>query len=48
MFDVTVMVYGEAAHTSGQTDDSPSSFYREDALLALTICKFTVLSMCTF
>ena len=29
MFDLTVVVYGGAAHTSEQTDGSPSSFYRE-------------------
>lgn len=42
MFDVTVVVYRGAAHTSEQADGSPSSFYREDVLLVLTICKFTL------
>lgn len=44
MFDVMVVVYGAAAHSSEQIDGSPSSFYREDGLLVLTICKFTLQS----
>lgn len=35
VFDVTVVVYGGAAHTSEQTHGSPSSFYREDVLWVL-------------
>lgn len=44
MFDETALAYGDAAHTSEQTDGSPSPFYREDILLVLTIGKFPLQS----
>lgn len=42
--DVAVVVYGRAAHTGEQTCGSPSSFYREDVLLILTVFRFTLQS----
>jgi len=42
MSDVTVVIFWGAARTCEQTDGDPSSFYREDAVLVLTVHKYTL------